>query len=97
MTSMYFLVTIVTALYISIFFLLPIRKTSFKPIFKFGEGDFAGGAFVTLGHCLALPLFEIRLFDLSYTHTGGVAFIILLVQRNGSIVRHFLFIIFLRY
>ena len=35
------------------------------------------------------------LFNLSYTNTGGIAFIILLIQRNGGIVCHFLFVIFL--
>ena len=33
--------------------------------------------------------------SLSYTHTGGIAFIIFLIQRNGDIVRHFLFVVFL--
>ena len=35
------------------------------------------------------------LFNLSYTNTGGIAFIILLIQRNGGIVCRFLFVIFL--
>ena len=47
---------------------------------------------------MSLPdtsLFKIILFNLSYTNTGGIAFIILLIQRNGGIVCRFLFVIFL--
>ena len=65
-----------------LFFLLPIRKAGFKPFFKFRKSDFAVGAFVTLCHRLILPLFEIGLFDLPYTHTGGIALVILLIQPN---------------
>ena len=78
-----------------LFFLLPIRKAALKPCFKLRKGDFAVGAFVALCHRLLLPLFEIRLFNLPYTNTGSITLVILLIQRNGGIVRHFLFIVFL--
>ena len=60
-------------------FLSSIRKAALKPFLKLCKGDFAVGAFVALCHRLIFPLFEIRLFNLSYTHTGGIALIILLI------------------
>ena len=61
-------------------FLSSIREAGFQPLLKLRKGDFAVGAFVALCHRLILPLFEIGLFNLPYTHTGGIALIILLIQ-----------------
>ena len=76
-------------------FLLIVREAALKPFFKFRKGDLTVGAFGTLCNCLILPLFEIGFFNLPYTDTGDITLIILLIQRNGGIVRHFLFVVFL--
>ena len=76
-------------------FLLHIRERTLKPIFILLNGNLFIGAFVAFGHRFVLPFFEIRFFDLTGANTGGVTLIVFLIQRNGGIVRHFLFVVFL--
>ena len=64
---------------LALLFLLPIRKAALEPLFKLRKGDFAVGAFVALCHRLIFPFLKIGLFNLPYTHTGGIALIILLI------------------
>ena len=74
-------------------FPLAVREVCFHPIYILLRCDFAVVTFVTLGDRLISPLVEFVLFQLMNSYSGGVAFVVFIVNRNRLIVGDFRFVV----
>ena len=74
-------------------FPFPIREVRFHPFDILLRRDFAVVTFVTLGDRLIAPLVKIIFFQLMNSYSGGVAFVVFIVNRNRLIVGDFRFVV----
>ena len=76
---------------------LPVGKAGVKPSGKIFVCDFAVRALVTLDYCFVFPFLEIVLKNCVSLNPGKISLVIFIVNCNGGVVRHFLFVVFHRH
>ncbi len=73
---------------------LSVWEAGIKPSSKFLVCDFAVKALVTLDECFVFPFLEIVLKNGVSLNPGKISLVIFIVNCNGGVVRHFLFVVF---
>ena len=74
-----------------------IRKTTFHPTDKIFLCQLPIHTLISFCHSLILPLFEILFKNGMSLNSGGISFVIFVVNLNGGVVRRFLFVVFKRH
>lgn len=76
---------------------LSVGKTGVKPSNKFFVCDYTVRALVTLDDCFVFPFLEIVLKNGVSLNSGKIPLVIFIVNCNGGVVCHFLFVVFHRH
>ena len=76
---------------------IPVLEATLHPTVKVFLCQLSVHTLISFGHSLILPLLKI-LFKYSMSlNSGGISFVIFVVNPNGGVVRRFLFVVFKRH
>lgn len=73
---------------------VPIREATFHPTDKIFLCQLTFHTLISFCHSLIFPLFKIILKNGMNLNSGGISLVIFVVNLNGGVVRHFLFVVF---